>query len=162
VHHQPSASRSSGTRVTLRFPADSMAVATALMHVARVAPLLPPSLAKGVPNDSLISVRVRDTVGHTLFSFGPRLPGRFLASDTLLDGPRVAPSEERRYIGIIRREATRLGYLVDRVLRFSARERRALGTSSLTTRVSLPVADVLEEAISAFRPLAAQAGSTIT
>lgn len=46
-------------------------------------PLLPPSLVRGIPTDSILRVTVRDPAGHELFSTPARFRDEFASVDTL-------------------------------------------------------------------------------
>lgn len=76
-----------------------------------------------------------------------------LYTEMLADG--MVPAQERpSYLAILKREADRLGHLVDNVLTFSRLERRAAAT-----RIeSLPLADLLERVVPLLRDRAAQEG----
>jgi len=82
-----------------------------------------------------------------------------LFAETLTDGPPLSRTEQRMFLGIIRREATRLAQLVERVLRFGAIERG--GGGSGRPHVGVAAAQEIEDAVIAFRPLASHAGSEI-
>jgi signal transduction histidine kinase len=76
-----------------------------------------------------------------------------LYTEMLADG--MVPAEERpSYLAILRREADRLGHLVDNVLTFSRLERRAAAT-----RIEiLPLADLLERVVPRLQDRARQEG----
>ncbi|MFL6289894.1 MAG: sensor histidine kinase [Thermoanaerobaculia bacterium] len=76
-----------------------------------------------------------------------------LYTEMLADG--MVPAQERpSYLAILKREADRLGHLVDNVLTFSRLERRAAAK-----RIEvLPLADLLERVVPRLRDRAAQEG----
>ena len=76
-----------------------------------------------------------------------------LYTEMLADG-MVQAQERPSYLAILKREADRLGHLVDNVLTFSRLERRAAAT-----RIEvLPLADLLERVVPLLRARAAQEG----
>ena len=78
-------------------------------------------------------------------------------TETLLLGRVSSDVKRRDYLGIIIREAQRLGHLVDNILAFSGREKSA---RSLLLE-SVDISSLLEEVITDYAPLAAAKGDHI-
>ena len=58
-------------------------VESAVRRVMEAMPLLPPTLTRGIPIDSILSIAVLTSAGERIFASRPLLDTRFIASDTL-------------------------------------------------------------------------------
>ncbi len=76
-----------------------------LGRALREEPLLPPSLLRGLRNEQVLAVRLRDAAGHELYRSSPRFDGRYAATDTLAGR-----------FGDLRVEAAVFPHLADRLL----------------------------------------------
>lgn len=122
--------------------------AAAVLGLAGVGSLLKASVT--------LSQRRADFVSAVTHELRTPLTTFRLYTEMLLDG--MVPAEERpSYLGILKREADRLGHLVDNVLTFSRLERRAAATRIET----LPLADLLDRVLPRLRDRAAQEGLTL-
>ena len=224
---------------------DSSDLAAVFRHVATFSPLLPPSFVDSLPNDSLVTIELRDQTMRPLITLGPaNVAGRVRATDHLgpdlgdvqvvatLHAPAIRrlvaggippsntaaltlmlvvtlmlcvvavqqvrrtneisrlrsdfvasvshelktpltqislfaetlakrdrPFEERlQYLGIIRREATRLGQLVDRIVHFAGLSRAA---AHVDVREDCDVNEEIREAIGALASIAAAQNTTM-